>query len=124
MRVLVTGDRNWHNKDRIREILSALTDVECVIEGEARGADTLAREVATDLGIEVHGYHAQWDKYGRGAGPIRNRQMVTQEKPDLVIAFHNNILESKGTKDMVFFATSRKIETRIYTETGTFEGEV
>ena len=124
MKVLVTGDRNWRNKDRIREILSALDDVECVVEGEARGADTLAREVATDLGIEVHGYHAQWDKYGRSAGPVRNRQMLNDEKPDLVIAFHNDICHSKGTRDMVLYARSKGVATRIYTEFGRYEGEV
>lgn len=124
MRVLVTGDRHWQNKDRTREVLSTLVDVECIIVGGAKGADTLAREVATELSIEVHEYPAQWDRYGRAAGPIRNRLMVAEEKPNLVIAFHNNILESKGTLDMVRYAKSKGITTHVFTEHGLYMGEV
>ena len=123
MRVLVTGSRYWTNKDRIRRVLSAFKDVECIIEGEARGADTLAREVAEELGIPVDPYPADWDRFHKAAGPIRNRQMVNEGKPDIVVAFHNNILGSKGTKDMVTFAWSKHIPTFIYTETGTYEGK-
>lgn len=134
MRVLVTGDRNWTNKDRIREVLSALDDFGCIIEGGARGADTLAREVAKELGVphcprgDAGGlpgpYMADWDKFHKAAGPIRNRLMVSDGKPNLVVAFHNDILESKGTLDMVRFARSKKIPTYIYTEVGVFVGEV
>jgi hypothetical protein len=46
-------------------------------------------------------YPAQWHKYGRAAGPIRNQQMLAEGKPDLVLAFHDDIDGSRGTKDMV-----------------------
>lgn len=115
MKVLVTGDRHWYNKDRIREILSALTDVECIIEGEARGADTLAREVAEELGIPVKKFPADWDKHGKAAGPIRNIQML-DEKPDLVIAFHDNLALSRGTKHTVTEANKRRIPVRLVTQ--------
>jgi len=124
MKVLVTGDRHWHNKNRIREVLSALTGVECIIEGGARGADTLALIVATELGIPVIEFPADWIKYGGAAGPIRNRQMLSEGKPGLVVAFHNNILKSKGTRDMVRIARAEGTKTRVYTEFGHYEGEV
>ncbi len=124
MKVLVTGDRNWCNKDRIRQVLSTIPNIEFIVEGGARGADTLAREVATDLGIEVREYKADWNKHGRAAGPIRNRLMLYETKPNLVVAFHNNILESKGTRDMVRITRSKDITAHIYTETGVYEGDV
>ena len=46
-------------------------------------------------------YPADWKKYGRAAGPIRNLQMLDNGKPDICYAFHDCIEKSKGTKDMV-----------------------
>jgi len=41
--------------------------------------------------------------YGKAAGPIRNREMF-KKRPDLVVGFHENIFQSKGTKDMISVA--------------------
>ncbi len=113
MRVLVCGDRHWVDKNAIVAALARLDKVDIVIEGEARGADTLAREVAEEFNIPVLAFPADWNKYGRAAGPIRNRQMLDEGKPDLVIAFHSNIVESRGTKNMLEQARSRGIHTRL-----------
>lgn len=86
-----------------------------VIEGEALGADTLAREAAEYFGIEVERYPANWTLYGRAAGPIRNNQMLTEGKPDLVVAFHHDIEHSKGTKNMVKQAKALGIPVKVYT---------
>jgi len=72
-----------------------------VIEGEATGADTLARETAKLLDLPFEPYPAQWEKYGRAAGPIRNSQMLLEGKPNAVVAFHTNLAQSKGTANMV-----------------------
>jgi hypothetical protein len=72
-----------------------------VIEGEARGADTFARLCAGVLGIEVLRFPADWEKYGRAAGPIRNSQMLKEGNPDVVVGFHHDIEKSKGTRDML-----------------------
>lgn len=112
MKVLVTGDRNWTDKGTIHSVLSKLQKLGYteLIEGEARGADTIARNEALKLGYPiVSKYPAQWNRYGRGAGPIRNRQMLDEGKPDLVVWFHRNLAESKGTKDMVNYAISRGV---------------
>ena len=53
----------------------------------------------------VLAFPADWNKYDNAAGPIRNRQMLTEGKPTMVLAFHYKLLvESKGTKDMVKMA--------------------
>ena len=108
MKVLVCGDRNWAREAPIRERLSTLPKDAIIIEGGARGADTLARHAAEYLGLKVVEFPADWDRHGRAAGPIRNRQML-DEKPDLVIAFHPDLDSSRGTADTVREARRRGI---------------
>jgi len=103
MRLLVCGDRHWTDYNTIRRVIKEYSP-EVVIEGEARGADSLARLAAESLNIPVIKFPAQWDLYGRAAGPIRNKQMLEEGKPDMVLAFHDNTQASKGTKNMVMLA--------------------
>ena len=108
VKVLVCGDRNWGSRLVIKEYLKYLKP-SLVIEGGARGADRLAGVVARELGIPVKVFLADWDKYGRGAGMMRNRQML-DECPGLVLAFHSDIEESRGTADTLCEAERRGIE--------------
>jgi|SRR5215467_16308907 len=100
-RVLVCGDREWSHYDSIRATLEVYPAGTVVIHGAARGADTLADQVAKELGFDVEPYPAEWDKYKKAAGPIRNSQMLTEGRPTEVHAFHNTLEHSTGTKDMV-----------------------
>jgi len=115
MIILITGSRDWTNKKVImRELTALLTDERHIfIHGNARGADKIGAECALELGMDVRAFSAEWDKYGLKAGPIRNRQML-DEKPDLVLAFHDDILSSKGTKDCYFEAKARGIKTYLF----------
>ena len=49
------------------------------------------------------------EKYGKGAGSIRNCQMLNEGNPDLILAFHPDINSSKGTKNMVSQAIKSQI---------------
>lgn len=119
VKVLVTGDRNWTDKEMIEHVLSLwLTPKDTLIHGAARGADILAGKAAEEFGATVLPFSADWDKYGRAAGPIRNRQMLDQ-KPDLVLAFHDNLKDSKGTKDCCVEARKRKIPVFVHHHVGT-----
>ena len=109
-RLLVTGDRNWSDREIIHQMLARCKNegFDTLIEGEARGADTIAREEAEKLGYTiaesspgVKGFPANWGKYHKAAGPIRNIQMLKEGKPDLVLGFHHDIANSKGTKHML-----------------------
>lgn len=119
MKVLVTGDREWTDGFAILYVLGALkwiydpTEV-IVIHGDARGADRLAAEIALDLGYSVKPYPANWDKYGKSAGPIRNQHML-DDNPDieLAFAFHNDLGKSKGTKDMVERLKKAKVPVKL-----------
>ena len=106
-----TGAPGWTDREVIKRQLMKLPPHTVIIEGEAEGADLLAKSVAEELGLTVEPYPALWYVYGRGAGPVRNKQMLDEGKPDLVLAFHDNIQGSRGTKDMVMQAAKRGIET-------------
>ena len=113
MKILVTGDRNWTDVKRIYTVLanidSAETDTPFLIHGNARGADRLAADCAHDLMWSCRAVSANWEKYGRTAGPIRNQEMLDMD-PDLVIAFHDDLANSKGTKDMVSRAKKKGVK--------------
>ena len=100
MRILVCGDRNWTNREAIERELRKFPPDTVVIHGAAPGADTIAGEVAKDLGLTVEAYEADWWLYGRAAGPIRNQRLL-EAQPDQGLAFHADLENSKGTKDMV-----------------------
>lgn len=110
MRVLICGCRTYTSDlvlDSLVFGLNAVLDLAhdealVVIEGEAKGADTLAREAAEACGAEVDAYPANWEKFGKAAGPIRNKQMLDEGKPEFVIAFLDRPeSESKGTANMI-----------------------
>lgn len=114
MRLLVCGDRGWTDRDLIMMALSEIKDeVAVVIEGGANGADSLARDVADELKIPVKEYPADWEKHHRAAGPIRNKRMLIEGKPDMVLAFHDDISRSKGTKSMLNLARAAGVECRV-----------
>ena len=125
MRLLVSGDRNWTDRDYIFGVLDgihSIFEVEVVIEGEARGADLIARAWAEDRRVPVQPYPAEWDKYrpepGSGkknpAGPIRNREMLTNGKPDMVVAFHPDLAQSRGTLDMVRVSRQAGVPVKVF----------
>jgi len=116
MRVIICGNRNWHDLSLIEQIMVSLPKDTVIIEGECRGADLLAKRVAEKNGYIVIPCPADWQKYGNAAGPIRNQKMLDEYKPDLVLAFHNDIEHSKGTKDMIIRADKANIPVRIIGE--------
>jgi hypothetical protein len=82
-----------------------------IISGMAKGADTLAVEFAEFYGIPTLKFPANWDRYKKGAGPIRNQRMIDEGKPNLCIAFL--MQNSRGTRDMINRCLLEDIETII-----------
>lgn len=118
MRLLVCGSRDFTDSEFLVKMLNdidAIYGVKTVIEGEAPGADTLARMWAEANKIEVERYPADWKHLGRAAGPIRNRKMLDEGKPDLVVAFPKTTLaNSKGTANMVTQARARDFTVQVF----------
>ena len=117
MRVLVCGGRDFTNKELLFNTLWNLmdqrkteeyvcTDEYTIIHGDAKGADSLADLFAYTYGTNLDVYPADWNTYGKAAGAIRNKQMLEEGKPDLVIAFPGG----KGTANMVKLALEAGIE--------------
>lgn len=116
MRILICGSRNWTNRKAIEDIIETMCPG-IIIEGEAKGADTIASEIAQARHIQLLKFPAEWKLYGRGAGPIRNKKMLDEGKPDIVVAFHHNIKDSKGTADMLKQAREKNIKTLLIGDT-------
>jgi len=118
MKVLACGDRKWNKIEPIKTELEALPKDSIIIEGACSGADSLAGYLARKMGLEVKEYPAKWKdekgNYRPWAGPERNQQML-DENPDidLVLAFHSDILNSKGTADMITRAKKANIEVKL-----------
>lgn len=110
MRVLVTGGRNFADADLLETTLNAVhesEEISVLIHGAANGADTLAGEWAARHDIRVVACPAEWKRYGRGAGPVRNREMLALS-PDLLVAFPGG----RGTADMISAAEKKGIPIR------------
>lgn len=80
-----------------------------IVSGCASGADAIGERYAEEKGFAVEKYPADWKRYGRGAGFIRNRQMA--EVCDYVICFWDG--ESKGTKSMIDYAIKKNKPVKI-----------
>lgn len=111
-RLLVTGSRHhdWSATDTIA-LLMAAQDINrmrsrrntlmpweppVLVHGGANGADTGAALAAQRLGWTKEVHHAEWNRLGRTAGPIRNREMIDLGA-DLCLAFPNH-LRGKGSR--------------------------
>lgn len=114
MKVLICGDRNWGDPELVRKVVDAFPDGTTIVHGDARGADRHAHAAALRRGFRIRKYPAKWRQFGKGAGPIRNQQMLDDAKPELVIGFNKDIHKSRGTKDMLTRAIKAGIETQLY----------
>jgi hypothetical protein len=104
--ILVCGSRSWHDGEAIKSRLRTFGPNAVVMHGGALGADTLAGRAAHDLGLRVWEVKADWKKYGRRAGPLRNIAML-EKRPDHVLAFWDG--KSPGTKHTLDEAERRGI---------------
>jgi len=105
MDFIVTGGRNYTDGVRVNEVLR-LFDIGLLIQGGANGADRLARIYGHNNPIfEIVTIEADWNKYGKAAGPIRNREMLDKYPNAIVVAFPGG----KGTEDCVKAALERNM---------------
>jgi hypothetical protein len=111
MRVLVCGGRYYGTTPRQRELIYATLDEiapKHVLEGGASGADARAREWCRHHKIANTTFPADWEGHGKAAGPIRNKQMLTEGKPDIVVAFPGG----RGTANMIAQAQAAGVPVR------------
>lgn len=117
-RVIICGSREFDDyeflRDKCDKILSRKaadpTEEIVIVSGCAKGADALGERYASERGYQVLRYPAQWDKYGKSAGPRRNREMA--EVSNACIAFLSSTSENRGTKNMISTALKMNLLVR------------
>lgn len=114
-KIIIAGGRDFMDynllKEKTDKILQEkkVTHKIVIISGCARGADTLGLRYASENAFDVEEYPADWNKYGKKAGYVRNVEMA--ENADALIAFWDG--KSKGTKHMIDIATERNLPIRV-----------
>lgn len=118
-RVIIAGSRKFsyyvklkENCDRI--LREKLEDEECcivIVSGHAQGADTLGEQYAHERRLQLDAHPADWKKYGRSAGVIRNKEMA--ESADGLIAFPQGGKENRGTRNMIKIARAKGLQCYI-----------
>jgi hypothetical protein len=114
MKVLVCGSRDWADPMAVTERIVDLAEAypaALVIHGGCRGADMRVEGAAIVCNLRTKVFLADWRRFGRKAGPLRNRQMLDEE-PDLVIAFQRD--GSRGTQDTIDEARRRGIPVEVH----------
>lgn len=121
MRVLVCGGRDFTDRKMFVEAMEPIREGQrwgydpCgksdkdhleIISGGAKGADSLAIEYAKAFSLPLQVFEADWENQGSFAGPARNKRMLDEGKPDIVIAFPGG----RGTADMVRKARKAGVE--------------
>lgn len=97
MKVIIAGSRDITDYDTVVESMGDCSfDATEIVSGCAKGVDTIGERIADNLDIPLKKFPANWDKHGKAAGPIRNRQMA--EYADAAIVIHNG---SKGSLNMI-----------------------
>ena len=108
MKVAVIGSRDFNDYERLKKVLNNI-NVTHIISGGARGADRLGERYADENGIPKTIYIPDWDKYGKGAGFIRNQLII--DDAELVVVFLDG--KSNGTRDSMKKAHKQRKEIYI-----------
>jgi hypothetical protein len=109
-RLAVVGSRDFPDLDWVSYEVSQLLADTILISGGARGVDSVAEDAARAVGLTVRVYKPDWKKYGKGAGFIRNKQIV--DDCDELWAFWDG--RSKGTKHSIDLALKADKPVTIY----------
>ena len=99
MKVIIAGSRElWLSED---EMAQAVADsgyqITEVVSGNARGIDRCGETWGYENDIPVKLFPANWDRYGKAAGVMRNQEMA--DYANALLAIWNG--KSAGTRDMI-----------------------
>ena len=113
MKTLIAGSRNIIDYDKFLEIMDICpfkNEITEVVSGGARGVDLMGERWAKDNDILIKKFPANWEKYGKAAGFIRNREMLDYIEVAIIVWDG----QSSGTKDMIFILGSKKLTYPVY----------
>jgi len=109
MKLIIAGTRTFGNYKLLKESVLKninISDIEEIVSGTAKGADSLGELFAFENDIPVKRFPANWEKYGKSAGYRRNVEMA--EYGDTLLAFWNGV--SKGTLHMINIAKNKNLK--------------
>ncbi len=111
-RVIIAGSRGFDNYEMLKSkcnlFLKNKMDI-TILSGTARGADLLGEKYAEEMGFQIERHPADWDRYPRSAGYVRNAEMAMAA--DALIAFLDG--KSRGTQNMIQKATGCGLQVRV-----------
>jgi hypothetical protein len=106
MKLLVCGGRDYFGDvEKALDTCLSMNQIDILIHGGARGADSLAAAWAESRGIHCARVNALWNSYGKGAGFKRNSAMLLLQ-PDGCVAFPGGT----GTKMMIDLCRQNNIQ--------------
>jgi hypothetical protein len=108
-KVAIVGSREYPHRDRVENYVNALPDGTTVVSGGAPGVDRWAEYAAAQRGLKVWVERADWDRYGRAAGPMRNALIVAGA--ERLVAFWDG--SSRGTADTIRKARAAGIPVEV-----------
>lgn len=113
MKLIIAGSRAFNNYEKLcaecDNILQDQNNIEIVSGAYYRGADKLGEQYAKERGFKITRFPANWNKYGKAAGPKRNQQMANYA--DALIAFWDG--KSRGTENMIDLAEQLCLSLKI-----------
>ena len=124
MNIAIVGGRNFKNYIKMKKYIEDnlnVSQIDNIVSGGAKGADSLGRRFAEEHNISMITHLPDWDRYGKSAGFKRNPLIVADA--DTVIAFWDG--KSKGTKDTITLAreAGKFVQVVIYTDANKEDGE-
>ena len=124
LRIITAGSRDFNNYDLLKTTVENIIIYEIepggisnikIISGTARGADRLGEQFAKQFHYDVVRFPANWDRFGKSAGYIRNEEMAKYAVEDgnrgVLVAFWDG--ESRGTKHMIDLANKHGLEVHV-----------
>jgi hypothetical protein len=114
-RLIIAGSRTFTDYPRLCRVADGLlrniTREIVIVSGGARGADALGEQYARARGYRLERYPADWERWGRAAGMMRNHQMVDESGAQALLACWDG--RSPGTRDAIDYARARGLAVRI-----------
>lgn len=117
MKVIIAGSRNYIDEQDFMQRMNAISmkyghwiqKTTEVVSGTARGADQLGEKWAKLMDLPITEFPANWEKFGRSAGFIRNGEMA--QYADALVVFWDGV--SPGTRSMIDLAKGRGLKVHI-----------
>jgi hypothetical protein len=111
MKVIVAGSRSIESLGVVtKAIEDSGFNITEIVSGRAKGVDKLGEHYGLVKNLPVKLFPADWDKHGKAAGPMRNRQMA--DYADAAVIVWDGV--SKGTKHMIYEMNKRNKKCYIY----------